>query len=77
MFTSHAAAPVTLRPRPPRDFKIAPYNHPFDFQASRSGRRIMPKFMCLHTLPGNSMTRAQAEQIGKAAQNDPVVRGYR
>ncbi len=37
----------------------------------------MPKYMCLHTMPGNSLTRAQAEEIGAAAQRDPVVRGYR
>lgn len=37
----------------------------------------MKRFMCLHTLPPNAMTREQVEEIAKASQNDPVVHGIR
>ncbi len=35
----------------------------------------MPKFMCTHTMPPNSVTREQAEQVAQASQHDPQVRG--
>lgn len=37
----------------------------------------MQRFMCLHTVPPGSITEDQVFQITTAAQNDPVVRGYR
>jgi hypothetical protein len=37
----------------------------------------MPKFMGIHTLPQGSMTREQINQMAQAAQQDPVVKGYR
>lgn len=37
----------------------------------------MPKFMAVHTFPANSMTVEQCRQIGRAGQNDPVIRGDR
>jgi hypothetical protein len=33
--------------------------------------------MSSHTLPAGAMKREHAEQLGKAAQNDPTVRPYR
>ena len=37
----------------------------------------MPKFMGIHTLPPGGMTRQQINQMAQAAQQDPVVKGYR
>jgi hypothetical protein len=37
----------------------------------------MPKFMSSHTLPAGAMKREQVNQIAKAAQSDPAIRGYR
>ena len=37
----------------------------------------MPKFMGIHTLPPGGMTREQTDQFARAAQHDPVVKGYR
>ncbi len=37
----------------------------------------MARFVCVHTLPPNSMTREQIEQGSREAQRDPVVKGYR
>ena len=37
----------------------------------------MPKFMGIHTLPPGSMTRQQINQMSQAAQQNPVVKGYR
>jgi hypothetical protein len=37
----------------------------------------MQKFMCIHTLPPNQVTRAQAEELADAAQHDETIRGYR
>jgi hypothetical protein len=37
----------------------------------------MPKFMCTHTLPPGKFTAEQLRQFSQAAQQDPVVKGYR
>ncbi len=37
----------------------------------------MPKFMGIHTMPPGGFTREQLNQFTQAAQQDPVVRGYR
>jgi hypothetical protein len=37
----------------------------------------MARFLCVHTVPPNSFTREQIDQFAQAAQQDPVVRGYR
>lgn len=37
----------------------------------------MPKFMSTHTMPPGGFTREQLNQFAQAAQQDPVVRGYR
>jgi hypothetical protein len=37
----------------------------------------MQQFLCIHTIPANSVTREQLEQVSRAAQNDPDVHGYR
>jgi hypothetical protein len=37
----------------------------------------MSKFLCLHTVPPNGFSREQIGQFAQAAQNDPVVKGYR
>ncbi|MGH7214365.1 MAG: nickel-binding protein [Tepidisphaeraceae bacterium] len=37
----------------------------------------MPKFMGIHTLPAGKFTRAQLNGFAQAAQNDPVIKGYR
>ncbi len=37
----------------------------------------MPKFMGIHTMPPGGFTREQLNQFAQAAQQDPVVRGYR
>lgn len=37
----------------------------------------MPKFIGIHTLPAGGITAEQLNQLATAAQNDPVVRGYR
>ncbi len=37
----------------------------------------MPKFLSTHTLPHGAFTREQIEKFAQAAQQDPVVRGYR
>ena len=37
----------------------------------------MQKFLCIHTLPPGRFTRENINQFAQAAQNDPVVRGYR
>lgn len=35
----------------------------------------MPKFMAVHNMPG--ATREMLNQMSQAAQNDPLIRGYR
>ena len=35
----------------------------------------MPRFMCTHTVPPNSITRQQVEQISEASQQDPQIHG--
>jgi len=37
----------------------------------------MAKFMCTHTVPPGKFTTEQLRQFAQAAQNDPIVRGYR
>jgi hypothetical protein len=37
----------------------------------------MPKFMSCHTLPAGALKREQVDQMGRAAQSDPVVKPYR
>jgi hypothetical protein len=37
----------------------------------------MRMFMGVHTFPPNAFSADQVCQLGKAAQNDPTVRGYR
>ena len=37
----------------------------------------MTKFICTHTFPGGKFTAAQLQQLGHAAQQDPVIKGYR
>lgn len=37
----------------------------------------MPKFMGIHTLPPGGVSREQVQQMSKASQQDPVVKGYR
>jgi hypothetical protein len=37
----------------------------------------MAKFLCVHTVPPNSFNREHINQFAQAAQNDPVVKGYR
>jgi hypothetical protein len=37
----------------------------------------MAKFMCTHTLPPGKFTKEQIGQFAHAAQNDPVIKGYR
>jgi len=44
---------------------------------SKRGNDAMPKFTSSHTLPGNTLTRDQVNELAQAAQNDPKVRRYR
>ena len=37
----------------------------------------MAKFMCTHTIPAGKFSADQLRQLAKAAQQDPVVKGYR
>jgi len=37
----------------------------------------MAKFMCTHTIPPGKLSADQLRQFAQAAQNDPVVKGYR
>jgi hypothetical protein len=37
----------------------------------------MAKFMCTHTIPAGKFSVDQLRQLAKAAQQDPVVKGYR
>lgn len=37
----------------------------------------MPKYMTIHTFPAGSLTPERIEEIARAGQQDPVVRGYR
>jgi hypothetical protein len=37
----------------------------------------MPKFMSIHTGPPGGCTAEQVRQLAQAAQQDPVVKGYR
>ena len=37
----------------------------------------MAKFMSTHTLPAGQFSPDQIRQFAQAAQNDPVVKGYR
>lgn len=37
----------------------------------------MTKFMCTHTIPPGEFTSDQIRQMAKAAQEDPIVKGYR
>jgi Protein of unknown function (DUF4242) len=37
----------------------------------------MPKYMGIHSLPPGSITAEQVKQLAQAAQQDPVVKGYR
>ncbi len=41
------------------------------------GVLAMARFLCVHTMAPNSMSREQVDQIAQAAQRDPVVKGYR
>jgi hypothetical protein len=36
----------------------------------------MAKFMCIHTVPPGSLTPERVRQFAKAAQEDPMVKGY-
>ncbi len=37
----------------------------------------MNKYLCIHTMGKNAVTRQQAEQLAEALQQDPKLRGYR
>lgn len=37
----------------------------------------MPKFMCIHTMPPNSMTFQQVQELAERVRRDPVVEGHR
>jgi hypothetical protein len=37
----------------------------------------MSKFICTHTFPAGAFTAAQLQQLGDAAQQDAVIKGYR
>ncbi len=37
----------------------------------------MPKFMSTHTMPPGGFTREQLNKFAQAAQQDPLVQGYR
>ena len=37
----------------------------------------MAKFMCTHTLPAGKFCADQLRQFAQAAQQDPLVKGYR
>ena len=37
----------------------------------------MAKFMCTHTLQAGKFSADQLRQFAQAAQNDPIVKGYR
>jgi hypothetical protein len=37
----------------------------------------MAKFMCTHTIPPGKFTTEQIKQFAQAAQQDPVIKGYR
>ena len=37
----------------------------------------MAKFMCTHTVPPGHFTEQQIREFAKAAQQDPIVKGYR
>ncbi len=37
----------------------------------------MPKFLSIHTLPPGEFSQERIEEIARAGQRDPVVRGYR
>lgn len=37
----------------------------------------MSRFMCTHTIPPGQFTSDQIQEIAKAAQEDPTVKGYR
>lgn len=37
----------------------------------------MSKFMCTHTLQPGQFSADQLREFGKAAQNDPTIKGYR
>ena len=37
----------------------------------------MAKFRCTHTVPPGKFSAEQLKQFADAAQNDPMVRGYR
>lgn len=37
----------------------------------------MPKFMGIHSFPAGAISREQLDQLATAAQNDPLIRGYR
>jgi hypothetical protein len=38
---------------------------------------VMQQFLCIHTVPANTISRAQLERFAETAQHDPDVRGYR
>ena len=37
----------------------------------------MSKFLCVHTVPPNKISREQVNQMARAAQSDAAVKGYR
>ena len=37
----------------------------------------MARFMCTHTIPPGKFTTEEIRKLAQAAQNDPIVRGYR
>lgn len=37
----------------------------------------MAKFMCTHTIPPGQFSPDQLQQFAQAAQQDPIVKGYR
>ena len=50
----------------------------FDVEPELYGMsHAMPKFMGIHTLPPGGFTAEQVQQLAQAAQQDPVVKGYR
>src|SRR4051812_46890573 len=38
---------------------------------------VVQQFLCIHTVPANTISRAQLERFAEAAQHDADVRGYR
>jgi hypothetical protein len=38
---------------------------------------VMQQFLCIHTVPANTIGRTELERFAEAAQHDADVRGYR